>query len=414
MSTPPTFLIVGASLAGASAARELRKQGFGGRVVMAGSEPHEPYARPPLSKGLLLGSEELESIWVRPSPWYPEQAVELKLDSTVASIDPGSHSVQLDSGESISYNKLLLATGSRPRRLDLPGFDHRDVHYLRTLDDALALKELLAGGGHRLVIVGSGWIGMELAAAARQMGNDVTILDRNAIPLSAVLGDSLGNRFAELHRSHGVHLLNSVTVEEVVVDNDRIVGIRHNGDGLVVADIVVVGAGAIPNIELASAAGISVDNGVVVDEFLRTSDPDVYAAGDIANAWHPVIWQRLRSEHWMNAMHSGRAAARSMMGMKTPYDDIPYFYTDQFELSMEYSGYGPLARDADVVIRGDVDKLEFVAFWVRDAKVVAGMNVNVWDVNKQVQDLIRSGRTVSPDQLADADIPLDRLIGPMG
>jgi NADPH-dependent 2,4-dienoyl-CoA reductase/sulfur reductase-like enzyme len=375
---------------------------------LLGAESHAPYLRPPLSKKLLTGEDGLESTWIKPDAWYSDHEIELRTDTHVTAIHPATRTVTVGGGEAVPYNRLLIATGSRPRTLDLPGFDHHDVHHLRTLDDSLALRDILKSGGQRVVLVGSGWIGLELAAAATQLGNDVTVLDRNAIPLSAVLGDEMGGRFADVHRQHGVGLLNEVSIDEIVVIDNRVTGVRYNQTEVIAADLVVVGVGAVPNVELAQSAGLDVDNGILVDEYLRSSDHDIFAAGDVASAWHPVVHERIRSEHWMNAIRSGQAAAKSMLGLGVAYAEIPYFYTDQFEIGMEYSGYASWARGADVIIRGDLEALEFIAFWVRDDRVVAGMNVNVWDVNEGIQGLIRSRRRVSAAALTSSD-PLDQL-----
>ncbi len=404
-----TFLIIGASLGGASAAEELRKQGFEGRVVLVGQEAEHPYIRPPLSKDFLAGKAGLAEVYVHPSDWYAEHSVEVRPDVTVDSIDRAAHTVTTSTGEAIGYDKLLLATGSRPRVLDVPGADAAGVHYLRTLDDASALADALTGGGRRVVLIGSGWIGMEVAATARTLGNDVRILEHASVPLASAIGDELGRYFASVHERNGVVLTTDVSAEEIMVTNGSVSGVRIGAGSVVAADVVVVAVGAQPNVELASAAGLDVDDGVLVDAALQTSDPDIFAAGDVASELHPVLGQRLRSEHWANALNQGAAAARSMLGQSVSYDDIPYFYTDQFDLGMEYSGYPPLAKNATVVYRGDRDSGEFIAFWVADGRVVAGMNVNVWDVNEEIQGVIRRGNTVDPARLADPSVDLASL-----
>ncbi len=404
-----TFLIIGASLAGASAAEELRSQGFEGRIVLIGAEADHPYIRPPLSKDYLAGKAGLADVYVHPSDWYADNAVELRLDVSVESIDRAAHIVATSTGESLHYDKLLLATGSRPRVLSVPGADAAGVYYLRTLEHSSALAAELTHGGRRVVIIGSGWIGMEVAATARTLGNDVRIVEHGSIPLASAIGDELGRYFATVQERNGVVLTTEASVEQIMVTNDRVSGVRIGASTVVAADVVVVAVGAEPNIELAAASGLSVDNGVLVDAALQTSDPDIVAAGDIANALHPVLGQRLRIEHWANAQNQGAAAARSMLGQQVSYDDIPYFYTDQFDLGMEYSGYPPLAKNATVVYRGDPGSGEFIAFWVADGKVVAGMNVNVWDVNEAIQGVIRRGNTVDPDRLADPSVDLESL-----
>jgi 3-phenylpropionate/trans-cinnamate dioxygenase ferredoxin reductase subunit len=412
MAAERIFVIVGASLAGASAAEELRKQGFDGRVVLIGSESAEPYIRPPLSKDFLAGSEELDGVYVHPHDWYGENAVGLRLGSAATSIDRANHAVSVGA-EALTYDKLLIATGSTPRPLTVEGSDAVGVRYLRTMDDAVALRPELDAAPKRIAIIGSGWIGMEVAATARTLRHEVSVLSSAKIPLASSIGDELGRFFADVHHEHGVALLPEFTVEEVLVDNGAATGVRGTDQAgakqTVPADLVVVAIGATPNVDLAVAAGLEVDNGILVDAALRTSDPDIFAAGDVANAFHPVLGARLRSEHWANALGEGAAAARSMLGMDESYDDIPYFYTDQFELGMEFSGYTPLMADATLVYRGDRAAREFVAFWLADGRVVAGMNVNVWDVNEGVQGVIRRGNKIDLARLADTSVPLEEL-----
>ncbi|MES2094142.1 MAG: FAD-dependent oxidoreductase [Actinomycetota bacterium] len=409
MPDSESFVIVGAGLAGASAARTLREEHFAGRIRLIGAEAHRPYIRPPLSKDYLSGSADRDSVFVDPEAWYAENGIEFLRETTVTGIDAAGQLVHTDNGDDFAYSKMLLATGSSPRRLSIPGADLEGVHYLRTLDDSDALRSLLASGGTRLVLIGSGWIGMEVAATARTLGNDVTILEREPIPLANALGDELGRMFAELHEQNGVVLRRSVIVESIVGRDGRATGVTLEGGEVVAADLVLVGIGAVPHVELADAARLAVDNGILVDSALRTSDPAIFAAGDIANAYHPVAKMRLRSEHWANALNGGRTAAKSMLGQDVSYDHIPYFYTDQFDLGMEYSGFGPLTRGADVVYRGDRAGREFIAFWVAGGRVVAGMNVNVWDVNEAVQGIIRRGDQVDRARLADATVPLESL-----
>jgi len=409
MANSEGFVVVGAGLAGASAVRGLREGGFLGRIRLIGAEAHRPYIRPPLSKDFLSGSADRESVFVDSEAWYVENNIELFQSTTVTAIHPAEHRLDLDKSIPIGYDKLLLATGSAPRRLTIPNADLDGVHYLRTLDDSETLHTLLAEGGRRLVLIGSGWIGMEVAATARTLGNEVTILERNPIPLADALGDELGTMFADLHTENGVDLRPSVVVESIAGKDGRATGVALAGGEVVSADLVLVGVGVIPNIGLADAAGLAIDNGVLVDASLQTSEPDIYAAGDIANAYHPVAGMRLRSEHWANALNGGKAAARSMLGEKVSYDNIPYFYTDQFDLGMEYSGFGPLTHGAEVVYRGDRAGREFIAFWLAGSRVVAGMNVNVWDVNDAVQGIIRRANFVDPTRLVDENVPLESL-----
>ncbi|TFD61542.1 NAD(P)/FAD-dependent oxidoreductase [Cryobacterium suzukii] len=404
-----TFVIVGASLAGASAAHALRDEGFDGEIHLIGAEEHLPYSRPPLSKEYLAGTADRASVFVESKSWYADRDVQFHPGTRAVDLDLAAHRVSTDDGQSRRYDRLLLATGSRPRRLTVPGATLGGVHYLRTLDDSELLHSLLADGGKRLVVVGSGWIGLEVAATARTFGNEVTVLERGAVPLAAALGDELGNLFATLHEHNGVVIRRSVSVESLVGSDGQVTGVLLAGGETVPADLVLVGIGAVPNVELAQKAQLVVDNGILVSASLQTSDPHVFAAGDVANAEHPLISQRLRSEHWANALNGGPAAAKAMLGQNVSFDAIPYFYTDQFDLGMEYSGFGPLTRGADLVYRGDPASGEFIVFWQNAGRVVAGMNVNVWDVNDAVQALIRRAEPIDPARLADESIPLDQV-----
>lgn len=409
-TTPDSIVIVGAGLAGATAAKTLRAEGYGGAIRLIGAEPHRPYLRPPLSKGYLAGADDRASLDVEPAEWYRGNDVDLRLGTRVVAIDRGESSVEIATGDLLRYDALLLATGSEPRRLPVPGADLAGVHSLRTVDDSDRLRSELAGGGRRLVLIGSGWIGMEVAATARTLGNDVTILERDPVPLAAALGEELGGFFAGLHTRNGVRIRTSVGVEAIEGSSGRATGVRLADGELVPADLVVIGVGAAPRVALAKEAGIDVEDGVLADASLRSSDPRVFVAGDIAGAYHPIAGRRLRSEHWANAITSGGVAARAMLGQDAVHDSIPYFYTDQFDLGMEYAGFPPLTAGADVVYRGDRDAGEFIAFWVREGRVVAGMNVNVWDVTDAIQALVREGAPVDVQALRDPAVPLDSMI----
>ncbi|WP_127131461.1 NAD(P)/FAD-dependent oxidoreductase [Georgenia sp. SYP-B2076] len=412
MTEARTFLIAGAGLAGARAAETLREEGFAGKVLIAGEEAERPYIRPPLSKEYLAGTAEREAGFVHPERWYAEHDVELLLGTSVTRVDLGDHTAALTGGGRVRYDALLLATGARSRRLTGlgSGASLTGVHYLRTRQESDALRAALADGGRRVVIVGSGWIGLEVAAAARTYGNAVTVLGQETVPLSAALGDEIGGIFAALHREHGVNLRTSTSVREIRGILGAVTGVVLRDGEVVPADVVVVAIGAVPNDELACVAGLTVDNGVVVDEHLRTGHPDVYAAGDVASAFHPALGRQLRVEHWANALNTGPLAARAMLGQPVVDDLVPYFYTDQYDLGMEYTGYFSLARDARVVYRGDRDAREFIAFWVAEGRVVAGMNVNVWDVSPDIERLVRSAAPVDEARLADASIPLTELV----
>ena len=403
-----TFLIVGGGLAGAKAAQTLREDGFGGRIQLVGAEAERPYERPPLSKGYLTGTAERDSVYVHGPDWYAEQDVELRLGSPAVDLDPAGHELRLGTGERLGYDKLLLATGSSARRL--PDTDLDGLYYLRDVQDADRLRAALTVGGRHVVVVGAGWIGMETAAAARGHGNAVTVVDPQPVPLRAALGDELGRMFAELHHEHGVTVRLSTGVRGFTRSPGAVTGVVTEAGETLPADVVVVGVGAAPNVQLAVDAGLTVDNGIVVDAALATSHPDVYAAGDVANAAHPVLGRHLRVEHWANALHGGPAAARSMLGQHVVYDRIPYFFTDQYDLGMEFSGHVEPGGYDELVYRGDRPGRTFIAFWLSGGRVLAGMNVNVWDVTTAIQDLIRAGQPVDRDQLADEDVPLEKLL----
>ncbi|WIX78354.1 FAD-dependent oxidoreductase [Amycolatopsis carbonis] len=400
------FVIVGAGLAGAKAAEALRAQGFTGRVTLIGDEPDRPYERPPLSKDFLAGKAERDSVFVHEEGWYSEHDVDLRLGATATAIDRDNHVVRLDGGETVGYDKLLLATGSSPRHPPIPGADAEGVHYLRRLGDSAKLKATLTAGT-RLAVIGAGWIGLEVAAAAREAGAEVTVLEVAELPLLAVLGREVATVFADLHRARGVDLRLGVHVKAITTDEGKATGVRLDDGTEVAADAVLVAVGAAPNVELAQAAGLAVDNGVVVDSSLRTTDPDIFAAGDIASAQHPLFGKHVRVEHWANALNQPAVAAAAMAGQEATYDELPYFYTDQYDLGMEYHGHvDPGAYDR-VVFRGDVEAREFIAFWLRDGHVLAGMNVNVWDVGDQLKALIRAEGPVDADRLADPNAPLE-------
>jgi 3-phenylpropionate/trans-cinnamate dioxygenase ferredoxin reductase component len=405
--TKQTFIIVGASLAGAKAAEELRGQGFDGRLLLIGSEPERPYERPPLTKDYLRAESEREKAYVHQKSFYGQHEIELMTGTTATAIDLDASTVTVDDGGELGYDSLLLATGAHPRRLPIPGADLDGVHYLRTLADCDALRERLDRGG-RVVVVGAGWIGSEFAASARQRGLDVTVIDPVALPNERIFGPEIGAFYRDAHARHGVELALGEGVESFEGDG-ALVRVRTGGGRVVECDFAVVGIGVAPRVELAREAGLEVDNGVLVDETLRTSAPNVFAAGDVASAWHPFYGARIRVEHWANALNQGPAAARAMLGQATSYDRIPYFFSDQYEVGMEYSGHAP--HWDEVVFRGDPASGEFVAFWLHGGRVAAGMNVNVWDVNEHVQALIRSRRAIGVTDLTDPDTPLDSLVG---
>ncbi|MGZ4468691.1 MAG: NAD(P)/FAD-dependent oxidoreductase [Nocardioidaceae bacterium] len=401
-----TFVIVGGGLAAGKAVEQLRSSGFEGSIVLFGAEHHLPYERPPLSKGYLLGNDPLEDAFVHDPDWYDANDVDLRLGTPVTGLDTDARTVHTED-QTQSYDRLLLATGSSPRRLAMADDSGAPVAYLRTIEDSTFLKQAFVAG-RRIAVIGAGWIGLEATAAAREAGAEVTVLESLDAPLLRVLGPEVAEIFAGLHREHGVDLRTGVQVSGVAKDGERAV-VRLGDGASVTADLVLVGIGVTPNIALAEAAGLAVDNGVLVDARLRTSAPDVFAAGDIANHDHPTLGRRLRVEHWDTAIGQGEAAARNMLGEDQPYDRQPYFFTDQYDLGMEYVGsVGPDGYD-EVVLRGNPDKREFQAYWVKDGAVLAGMQVNDWDATDLIRPLV--GARVDVDRLKDQSVDLQDLRG---
>ncbi|MDQ0769499.1 3-phenylpropionate/trans-cinnamate dioxygenase ferredoxin reductase subunit [Pseudarthrobacter defluvii] len=412
-------VIVGGGLAGATAAQTLRAEGFTGTITLVCQENHLPYLRPPLSKGFLAGREDETSLLPYTADDYTEHGIELLEGEAAVAINRAAATVTLAQGRVLEYGQLLLATGASPRTLEVPGAGLPGVHYLRTLEDSRSLRESLkrAGPGQgrcRVVLVGSGWIGMEVAATATTLGAEVTVLGRDKVPLAAAIGPELGRVFMDRQKEAGVKFYTETIVTEIVERDGRAAGVTTGSGSYVPADVIVVAVGVAPNTALAEAAGLSIDNGILTDGALRTDDPRILAAGDAANPYHPFIGGHLRSEHWANAISSGKVAARTMMGKTAQLDDVPYFYTDQFDLGMEYSGYSSLASNAKMVLRGDPASRKFIAFWLMPVSstrgwVVAGMSVNVWDIQDDIKFLISSGHEVQTSQLSDPDIPLGEL-----
>ena len=409
MSTKQTHVIVGASLAGAKAAETLREEGFDGRIVLVGAEEERPYERPPLSKDYLRGEAEREKVYVHAEGFYAEQDIELLLGRTAITLDTANTQLKFDDGEELRYDRLLLTTGAEPRRLEIPGAELDGVFYLRSVQDSDALRDRIDSGG-AVVVIGAGWIGAEVAASTRQRGLDVSVVEPASVPLERVLGTEVGAIYRDIHADHGVRLLLGTGVE--AFEGDGLVERVRTSDGRSVdCDFVVVGVGVEPRTALAADAGLAISNGVLVDERLRASAPGVFAAGDVANAMHPFYGEPVRVEHWANALNQGPAAARNMLDQASAYDRLPYFFSDQYEVGMEYTGY---ARRWDrVVFRGDPASREFIAFWLLDGRVVAGMNVGVWDVTDPIKRLIGNRTAVDDRQLADPDVPLDTLASAM-
>ncbi len=401
-----THVIVGASLAGAKAAAELRERGFDGRVVLVGSEDERPYERPPLTKDYLRGETPRENAYVHEEGFYAEHDIELLTGTTATAIDPQARRVTLDDGQEIGYDRLLLTTGAEPRRIPVPGAGLDGIHYLRTFADADVLRERIEAGG-RVVVVGAGWIGSEFAASARQRGLDVASVDPVELPNERVFGPEIGRFYRDVHAAHGVELVLGDGV--AAFEGDRAVHrVRTTSGRLLECDFAVVGIGVVPRTALGEQAGLDVADGIEVSTSLESSVPGVFAAGDVASAWHPFYEERVRVEHWSSALNQGPAAARAMLGEDLVYDSIPYFFSDQYDVGMEYSGRAS-AQDS-VVFRGHPSDGEFIAFWVDGGRVIAGMNVNVWDVTDAIRELLGARVAVDDRRLADPDVPLDQLV----
>jgi NADPH-dependent 2,4-dienoyl-CoA reductase/sulfur reductase-like enzyme len=387
------IVIVGGGLTGAHAVEELRKQGYDDDITLVAAERHLPYDRPPLSKDFLLGQAEIDSVYLHDARWYADHNVDLRLGTPVTELDLDRSRVTV-AGASVPYDRLLLATGSTPRRLPLVDTSGLQVTYLRTIDDALTLKTRLSG---HVLILGGGWIGLEVAAAARQAGATVTLVERSPLPLLGVLGSELGRLFADLHGQHGVDLRLGTTAESIR-GSEVVLSDGHR----LVPDTVVVAIGASPVTDVAARAGLEVDNGVLVDARLRTRDPHVYAAGDVANHDHPTIG-RLRVEHWDNAIAQGQHASRVMLGSDHPYTRHPYFFTDQYDLGMEF--VGTTTGHDRLLIRGSVEERVVTAFWLRRGTVIAGMHINHWDAIEPIRRIVGQQATT---QLFDPDVELAR------
>ncbi|MCL2394515.1 MAG: FAD-dependent oxidoreductase [Acidimicrobiaceae bacterium] len=405
MPTSQTFVIVGASLAGAKAAETLRSEGFDGRIVLIGEEPVRPYERPPLSKDYLRGETGFDDAAVHPAAFYEQHTIELRHPALATGLDIEERQVTLSSGERIGYDRLLLATGSTPRRLSVPGADLPGVRYLRTVADSDALRQALAATP-QVVVIGGGWIGAEVAASARALGAPVALVEQASLPLERVLGPEVGTIYRDLHAGHGVDLHLGVGVE-AIAGSGAAEAVRLTDGTTLPAQLVVVGIGIVPRVELALAAGLRIADGVAVDEHLQTSDPNIFAAGDVASAFHPRYGSPIRLEHWSAALNQGPVAARNMLGVTTVYDRTPYFFSDQYDLGMEYRGWAPVFDR--VLFRGDPAGHEFIAFWLRDARVVAAMNANVWDAGDAIEALLLAEHHVDAARLADPDADLTEL-----
>jgi 3-phenylpropionate/trans-cinnamate dioxygenase ferredoxin reductase component len=389
---PETFVIVGASLAGGGAAATLRQEGFDGRVILIGAESQPPYERPPLSKEYLRSESSFEQALVQPPDFYGENGIETRYGVRATRVDAAEKVVELGEGESVAYDKLLVVTGGRNRQLPIPGLDLEGIYDLRTVADCESIRAEIAPG-QKAVVVGMGFIGSEVAASLRQSGVEVVVVDRNKVPLRRVLGEEVGRVIEGIHRDHEATLIFEDTVA-AFEGADRVERVVTQGGRRVECDFVVVGLGVEPVTELLADTGAQIDNGIVVDEFCRTSVEGIYAAGDVANHYHPVFERRIRVEHWQNALNQGPAAARNMLGKDEPYDDIPWFWSDQYDFNLQYTGFH--AESDEFIVRGSMEERNFVAFYLKDGRVLAAVAIN------RGRDLRRSMRLIKAQRLVDA------------
>jgi len=403
----PMIAIAGAGHAAGRAVEALRGGGFKGRLVLVGEEQWLPYERPHLSKDLLAGKSELDTLLVRPARWYEEQEVELILETRVEAIDRPAARLRLSGGRSIAYDRLLLATGARPRPLAVEGADAPGVHAIRNIGDTLALRARLRNGA-RLLVVGAGFIGLEVAAIARGLGCSVTVLEAGPQPLSRVAPSSVGEFFAELHRFHGVDLRMNTTIERIGRTANRGL-VAFASDGFEwQGDAIVAGIGSLPNVELAAQAGLHVDNGIRTDAWGRTADPAIYAAGDATSHFNPLLGRHVRLETWQNAQNQAIAVAKVMAGGSEPYSEVPWFWTDQYGINFQSAGM-PLAWDT-VVWRGAPDSRQCCVFYLQEGTVVGGATINQGRQMRTLKQMIARAAQVDAGMLQDDAVPLEKLL----
>lgn len=403
---PPSFVVVGASLAGATAAATLRQDGFDGDITLIGAERYSPYERPPLSKQYLRGEAPFEKALVHPVTFYDEHRIETVLGVRATRLDPAERIVRLDTGRRVPYDKLLIATGVSNRRPPIPGLELPGVFALRSVTDADALRQRLAPG-MRAAVIGMGFIGCEVAASLRQKGVDVVAIESSATPLFRVLGHEVGSVVAAIHRDHGVETI----FDDLVMrfeGHGRVERVITKHGRRVECDFAVVGVGVTPVVDFLAGCGIGIDNGILVDECCRTTVDGIYAAGDVANHQHPVFARRMRVEHWQNAIQQGAVAARNMLGTNQPYDPIPWFWSDQYDANLQYAGFH---HEWDrIVIRGSLEQRSFVAFYLNQGLVDAVVALNRGKEVRRAMPLIRSRGFVEPERLKDEDIDLRSLV----
>lgn len=405
MANNESHVIVGAGIAGNAAAETLRKQGFDGEVHLVGAEPYRPYDRPPLSKEFLSGAKAEEKLFFKTEDFYAEQSIDLHIGSEATTIDIAENTVYLNTGKSLRYDKLLLATGSRVRTLPIPGSDLEGVHYLRTIDDSRAIARSM-NGASAVVIVGAGFIGSEVAAVCKTAGIEVTVLEIQPQPMAHILGDQMGAIYAKLHTNRGIDLRLQEGISEIR-GNSRAEQVITDQGNAIDCDFVVIGVGITPDTALAESAGLDVDRGILTNEYCRTSHPDIYAAGDVANWFHPGLGHRLRVEHWDNALNQGAAAAKSMLGAPEPYSPTLYFWSDQYDLNIQYLGHA--AQWDEVAVRGNPADEKFTAFYLKDGSVHGALIVNNFRDIRPTRTLIGQKTPVNAVSLSDESTNLKQL-----
>jgi 3-phenylpropionate/trans-cinnamate dioxygenase ferredoxin reductase subunit len=396
------YVIVGASLAGATAAITLREEGADGDVILIGAEREPPYERPPLSKAYLRGDVPFDKALVRPAAFYATHGIQTMFGTRATRIDPLARVVELEDHRRVPFDALLIATGGRNRRVSIPGGDLEGIYSLRTVRDADRIRaEMIAG--RRAVVVGMGFIGSEVAASLRQKGLEVVAIDPSKTPLFHVLGEAVGQTIAELHRAHGVRTV----FEDPVVAFEgtrRVGGVVTKGGLRLGCDLAVVGIGIEVAVEWLGDSGIHVDNGVVVDEYCQTNVSGIYAAGDVANHYHPVFNRRIRVEHWQNAIKQGAVAARNMRGKRIAYDEIPWFWSDQYEANLQYAGFH--TKWEQLVVRGRLESGGYLACYVNNGRIDAAVGLNRAKDVRRVIPLIKARRAVNLEQLRDESVDM--------
>jgi 3-phenylpropionate/trans-cinnamate dioxygenase ferredoxin reductase component len=403
---PEVFVVVGSSLAGGTAAATLREEGFDGRVILIGEEPQAPYERPPLSKEYLRGEQPFEDALVRPRDFYASNDIDTLFGTRATRLNPVDKTIELSGSDRVRYDKVLIATGSRNRRLPIPGLDLEGVYGLRTVEDCDRIRGEIRPG-RRAAVVGMGFIGSEIASSLRQLGVEVVVIEAGKVPLHRVLGEEVGRIMEHIHRDHGVDMI----FEEQVSGFEgrgRVERIVTQSGRRIECDFAVVGVGVEPVVDVVMGSGIEVDNGLVVDEYCRTNAEGVFAAGDVTNHYHPIFKQRMRVEHWHNALNQGAAAARNMIGMGSVYDGIHWFWSDQYDYNLQYVGFH---KDWDkLVVRGSLENRDFIAFYVKDGLIAAAIGMNRGRDIRRATALIKARAAVETNQLRDDDVDLRKLV----